>query len=54
MMSLLIEDERVIQLSERDWVWLLDLLENPPSPNAKLQTAMERYQQVSATWQIPP
>ncbi|WP_394753706.1 DUF1778 domain-containing protein [Crenothrix sp.] len=52
MMSLFIEDERVIQLSERDWVWLLKRLENPPPPNAKLQAAMERYQQANTTRQI--
>jgi len=39
-----IEREEVIRLSPRDWSWLLDLLENPPQPNTKLKTAMERYQ----------
>ena len=39
-----IEREEVIRLSPRDWNWLLDLLENPPPPNARLQTALERYQ----------
>lgn len=39
-----IEREEVIRLSPRDWNWLLDLLENPPKPNARLQAAMERYQ----------
>ncbi|MDS4028191.1 MAG: DUF1778 domain-containing protein [Candidatus Contendobacter sp.] len=38
-----IEREEVIRLSPRDWNWLLDLLENPPKPNARLKAAMERY-----------
>lgn len=40
-----IEREEVIRLSARDWTSLLDLLENPPQPNAKLKAAIERYQQ---------
>jgi uncharacterized protein (DUF1778 family) len=39
-----IEREEVIRLSARDWDWLLDLMENPPKPNAKLKAALERYQ----------
>jgi len=39
-----IEREEVIRLSPRDWNWLLDLLENPPPPNARLQAALECYQ----------
>jgi uncharacterized protein (DUF1778 family) len=39
-----IEREAVIRLSARDWKWLLDLLENPPKPNARLKAAMKRYQ----------
>lgn len=39
-----IEREDVIRLTTRDWNWLLDLLENPPQPNAKLKAALERYQ----------
>lgn len=39
-----IEREEVIRLSPRDWNWLLDLMENPPEPNAKLQAAMQHYQ----------
>jgi uncharacterized protein (DUF1778 family) len=39
-----IEREEVIRLSPRDWNWLLDLIENPPKPNAKLKAAMKRYQ----------
>ena len=38
-----IEREEVIRLSPRDWNWLLDLLENPPQPNTKLQAAMKHY-----------
>lgn len=39
-----IEREDVIRLSPRDWNWLLDLMENPEKPNAKLKAAMKRYQ----------
>ena len=39
-----IEREEVIRLSPRDWSWLLDLMENPPKPNARLKAAMDRYQ----------
>lgn len=39
-----IEREKIIRLSLRDWNWLLDLMENPPKPNAKLKTALARYQ----------
>jgi uncharacterized protein (DUF1778 family) len=34
----------VIRLSPRDWNWLLDLMESPPKPNAKLKAALKRYQ----------
>lgn len=40
-----IEREEVIRLTPRDWNWLLDLIENPSKPNAKLKAAMKRYQQ---------
>ena len=40
-----IDREETIRLSSRDWHWLLDLMENPPKPNAKLKAAMKRYQQ---------
>lgn len=40
----IIEREEVIRLSARDWNWLLDLLENPPKPNARLKAAIKRYQ----------
>lgn len=39
-----IERQEVIRLSPRDWNWLLDLLENPPEPNAKLKAALTHYQ----------
>ena len=39
-----IEREEIIRLSPRDWNWLLDLMENPPRPNAKLKAAIKRYQ----------
>lgn len=39
-----IEREEIIRLSPRNWEWLLDLMEKPPKPNAKLNAAMKRYQ----------
>lgn len=39
-----IERQEVIRLSPRDWNWLLDLMDNPPEPNAKLKAALTRYQ----------
>ena len=38
-----IEREDVIRLSPSGWNWLLDLVENPPGPNAKLKAAIRRY-----------
>jgi len=35
-----IEDAERIVLSERDSLMVLDLLENPPAPNAKLRAAI--------------
>jgi uncharacterized protein (DUF1778 family) len=43
--QVVIEREDVIRLSSRDWNWLLDLMESPPKPNARLEAAMKRYQQ---------
>ncbi len=40
----IIEREDVIRLSPRDWDWLLDLMENPSKPTARLKAAMKRYQ----------
>ena len=39
-----IEREQVIRLSARDWDWMLNLLDNPSGPNAKLKAALDRYQ----------
>ncbi len=39
-----IEREEVIRLTTRDWGRLLDLMENPPKPNARLKAALKRYQ----------
>lgn len=39
-----IEREQVIRLSVRDWGWMLELLEHPPKPNARLKAALKRYQ----------
>jgi uncharacterized protein (DUF1778 family) len=39
-----IEREQIIRLSVRDWGWMLDLLEHPPKPNARLKVALKRYQ----------
>ena len=39
-----IEREEVVRLSPRDWEWFLELLENPPKPNARLKALMKRYQ----------
>ena len=37
-----IEKAEQVQLSERDSIRVLDLLENPPAPNARLLTAAHR------------
>ena len=39
-----IERQEVIRLSPRDWNWLLELMEKPPKPNARLRPALKRYQ----------
>jgi uncharacterized protein (DUF1778 family) len=36
-----IEEAERIELSERDSIMVLNLLENPPAPNAKLRAAIE-------------
>ena len=41
-----IEREDVIRLSPRDWNWLLPLLDEPPTPNARLRAAQERHRQL--------
>lgn len=42
--QVIIEREQTIRLSRRDCERLLDLLDNPPKPTARLKTAMKRYQ----------
>lgn len=39
-----IEREEIIRLSPRDWSWLLELIDTPPEPNARLKAAIKRYQ----------
>ena len=39
-----IERQEVIRLSPRDWNWLLELMESPTKPNARLKAALKRYQ----------
>jgi uncharacterized protein (DUF1778 family) len=38
-----IERERVIHLSSNDAAFLLNLLEAPPAPNARLRKALQNY-----------
>ncbi len=40
----IIEREELIKLSAKDWDWLLNLLDNPYEPNAKLKSAITHYQ----------
>ena len=40
-----IEHERVIMPSARDARMILELLDNPPPPNAKLRAALKRYKE---------
>lgn len=42
-----IEREQMLKLSRRDALQLLDLLENPPMPNAALRAAQSRYKKSS-------
>lgn len=44
-----IEREQTIRLSRRDCERMLDLLENPPKPNARLKAAAKRYQSAKGT-----
>ncbi len=37
------EDEMPIKLSERDALKVLDMIENPPKPNAALRRAAKRF-----------
>ena len=38
-----IERNEVLRLSSGEWRWLMDLLDSPPEPNAKLRSALARY-----------
>ena len=42
-----IDRERVIRLSKRDSERLLELLDNPPPPNAKLQRALDAHRKLT-------
>jgi uncharacterized protein (DUF1778 family) len=39
-----IEREELTRLTSRDWSRLISLMDNPPEPNARLKTAITRYQ----------
>ena len=41
-----IEREQALRLSRRDSGRLLDLLNDPPAPNARFKAALKRYQKV--------
>ncbi|AFY35013.1 DUF1778 domain-containing protein [Calothrix sp. PCC 7507] len=41
----MIEDERVIILSQSDADTVFSLIENPPVPNAKLKAALKKHQE---------
>ena len=41
-----IQARETVVLSGRDWDAFLDALENPPAPNAKLQRALRRHDQL--------
>ncbi len=43
-----IDREQTIRLSRRDCERLLDLLENPPKPNARFKAAVKHYQKAKA------
>jgi uncharacterized protein (DUF1778 family) len=38
-----VQGQRAVRLSPRDWDHFLDLLDNPPDPNDRLQRAVARY-----------
>ena len=44
-----IEREQTIRLSRRDSERLLNLLENPPKPNARLKAALKHHQKAKRT-----
>lgn len=39
----IIENDKLIRLSQRDSAIFFDLLENPPEPNSSLKKAVENY-----------
>jgi uncharacterized protein (DUF1778 family) len=39
-----IEREELTRLTSQDWSRLISLMDNPPAPNARLKTAITRYQ----------
>ncbi len=41
-----IENERLIVPSTRDMKMILDLLDNPPPPNARLRAALKRHREL--------
>jgi Protein of unknown function (DUF1778) len=42
------EDEMPINLSERDALMVLEMIKNPPKPNAALRRAAKRYRKKNA------
>jgi uncharacterized protein (DUF1778 family) len=42
----IIEQSERVELSERDSVRVLELLENPPKPSAKLRAAAKRHREI--------
>lgn len=44
----IIDQEAAIGLTRRDAAMLVELLDNPPAPNAALKQALERYKQATA------
>ncbi len=39
-------ESRHISLNQQEWDRFMDLLDNPPPPNAALRTAMQRHKQL--------
>ena len=40
----ILDEERIISLSEQDALRIFTLLENPPAPNSRLQSAARKHQ----------
>ena len=49
-----IEREQTIRLSRRDCERLLDLLDNPPKPNARFKAAQKHYHKVKRASAVGP